>query len=84
MFTGIVSDIGEVTAAEPRAQGLARLTIACVYDAETIAIGAPRVAYPSGDNRPTLLSSSWYHSSNGRLVATTGAHPRQRFHSFDR
>ena len=40
MFTGIVSDIGEVIAVEPRAQGLARLTMACGYDAETIAIGA--------------------------------------------
>ena len=29
MFTGIVTDIGEVIAVEPRAQGLARLTIAC-------------------------------------------------------
>jgi riboflavin synthase len=40
MFTGIVTDIGEVTAVEPRAQGLARLTIACAYDADTIALGA--------------------------------------------
>ena len=31
MFTGIVTDIGEVIAVEPRAQGLARLTIACGY-----------------------------------------------------
>ena len=29
MFTGIISDIGEVIAVEPRAQGLTRLTIAC-------------------------------------------------------
>ena len=28
MFTGIVTDIGEVTAAEPRAEGLVRLRIA--------------------------------------------------------
>jgi riboflavin synthase len=40
MFTGIVTDIGEVIAVEPRAQGLARLKIACGYEAETIAIGA--------------------------------------------
>jgi riboflavin synthase len=40
MFTGIVSDIGEVVAVEPRAEGLARLKIACGYDPETIAIGA--------------------------------------------
>ena len=40
MFTGIVTDIGEVVAVEPRAQGLARLKIACGYDPNTIDIGA--------------------------------------------
>jgi riboflavin synthase len=40
MFTGIVTDIGEVIVVEPRAEGLARLTIACGYDAGTIALGA--------------------------------------------
>jgi riboflavin synthase len=40
MFTGIVTDIGEVVAVEPRAQGLKRLKVACGYDADTIAIGA--------------------------------------------
>jgi riboflavin synthase len=40
MFTGIVTDIGEVVAVERRAQGLARLKIACGYDPDTIAIGA--------------------------------------------
>jgi riboflavin synthase len=40
MFTGIVTDIGEVIAAEPRAEGLTRLRIACGYDPDTIAIGA--------------------------------------------
>ena len=40
MFTGIVNDIGEVVAVEPRAEGVARLKIACGYDPETIAIGA--------------------------------------------
>jgi riboflavin synthase len=40
MFTGIVSDIGEVIAVEPRAESLARLTIACSYDPDTIGIGA--------------------------------------------
>ena len=40
MFTGIVSDIGEVTAVEPRAEGLVRLRIASTYDPDTIAIGA--------------------------------------------
>jgi len=40
MFTGIVTDIGEVVALEPRADGLRRLTIACNYDRASIAIGA--------------------------------------------
>jgi riboflavin synthase len=40
MFTGIVTDIGEVAAVQPRAQGLWRLTIGCGYDASTIVEGA--------------------------------------------
>lgn len=40
MFTGIVTGIGEVIAAEKRAEGLTRLRIACGYDPDTIAIGA--------------------------------------------
>ena len=40
VFTGIVTDIGEVIAVEPRAEGLARLNIACGYDPDTIGIGA--------------------------------------------
>ena len=40
MFTGIVTDIGEVLDVEERAAGLRRLTIACAYDPASIAIGA--------------------------------------------
>jgi riboflavin synthase len=40
MFTGIVTDVGEVIASEERAEGLRRLTIACAHDRATIAIGA--------------------------------------------
>jgi riboflavin synthase len=40
MFTGIVTDIGEVIAADPRAEGLSRLKIACTYDRAGIADGA--------------------------------------------
>ena len=40
MFTGIVTDIGEVLAVEERAEGLRRLTIGCAYDHASIAIGA--------------------------------------------
>ncbi|MBV9561814.1 MAG: riboflavin synthase, partial [Bradyrhizobium sp.] len=41
MFTGIVTDIGEITALQPVAQGqLHRLRIICGYDQATIADGA--------------------------------------------
>jgi riboflavin synthase len=40
MFTGIVTDVGEVVAVEPRAEGLARLRIASGYDPDSIDIGA--------------------------------------------
>src|SRR5207253_818114 len=41
MFTGIVTDIGEITRLKPTAQGqLHRLRIACRYDRTTIADGA--------------------------------------------
>lgn len=40
MFTGIVTDTGEVLGVEERAEGLRRLTIACAYDPASIAIGA--------------------------------------------
>ncbi len=39
MFTGIVTDVGEVASVEPRG-GLRRLRIACSYDAEGIVLGA--------------------------------------------
>lgn len=40
MFTGIISDLGEVLEASQQADGLRRLTIACGYDVDTIDIGA--------------------------------------------
>ncbi len=40
MFTGIVTDVGEVLSVEPRAEGLRRLKIACSYAREGIALGA--------------------------------------------
>src|ERR1700728_3694789 len=40
MFTGIVTDLGEVLTVERRAEGLTRLTIGCGYDPASIAIGA--------------------------------------------
>jgi riboflavin synthase len=40
MFTGIVSDLGEVIDVEEKAEGLRRLRIACGYDPDSIDIGA--------------------------------------------
>src|SRR5476651_2456013 len=40
MFTGIVSDVGEVLAVKPRAEGLHRLKIACRYDRASLIEGA--------------------------------------------
>jgi riboflavin synthase len=40
VFTGIVSDLGEVIEVDERADGLRRLIIACGYDPGTIDIGA--------------------------------------------
>jgi riboflavin synthase len=40
MFTGIVTDIGEVMAVKPRGEGLHRLKIACRYDRASMADGA--------------------------------------------
>jgi riboflavin synthase len=40
MFTGIVTDVGEVIAVEPKAEGLRRLKIASAYPRDSIAIGA--------------------------------------------
>ena len=40
MFTGITTDVGEVVAAETRAEGLRRLRVACSYPRAGIAIGA--------------------------------------------
>ncbi len=40
MFTGIVTDMGEVLSVEPRAEGLARVRIACGYDVQAVPDGA--------------------------------------------
>jgi riboflavin synthase len=40
MFTGIVTDVGEVLSVEERALGLRRLAIGCRYDRASIAVGA--------------------------------------------
>ena len=41
MFTGIVSDVGEVREVTPRAEGLKRITIGCRYSRASL-VGAMR------------------------------------------
>ena len=49
MFTGIVTDVGEIASLKPVAQGqLHRMRIACRYDQKTIADGAS-IAEPAGE-----------------------------------
>jgi riboflavin synthase len=40
MFTGIISDLGEVLQVMEKSEGLRRLTIKCGYDPDTIDVGA--------------------------------------------
>ncbi|MGA8615429.1 MAG: riboflavin synthase [Xanthobacteraceae bacterium] len=40
MFTGIVSDLGDVVDVKKKAEGLRRVTVACGYDPDSIDIGA--------------------------------------------
>jgi riboflavin synthase len=40
MFTGIVTDVGEILSIEDRAEGLRQLVIGCAYDSASIDIGA--------------------------------------------
>ena len=40
MFTGITTDVAEVVAVRPQAEGLHRLRVACAYPRASIAIGA--------------------------------------------
>ena len=40
MFTGIVSDLGEILEVSEQAEGLRRIDIACGYDPDTIDVGA--------------------------------------------
>ncbi len=40
MFTGIISDLGEVIEVEEKSEGLRRIAVACGYDPDSIDIGA--------------------------------------------
>jgi riboflavin synthase len=84
MFTGLVTDVGEVLAVEDRAEGLRQLTIACGYDSATIAIGASiacagvcmtAVATGNSRNRDTFCvdaaAETLRHTTVGRWRAGT-------------
>lgn len=85
MFTGIVTDIGEITALTPTAQGqLHRLRIACRYDRATIADGASiacngvcLTVVASGVARDkTSLDKTWFEvdAAAETLAMTTAKH----------
>ena len=40
MFTGIVSDLGEIIEVQEKAENLRQLTIGCAYNPDSIEIGA--------------------------------------------
>ncbi len=40
MFTGITTDVGEIIAVRPQAEGLKRFRVACAYQRASIALGA--------------------------------------------
>ncbi len=48
MFTGIITDVGTVTAVERR-NDVHRITIDSAYDPATIAIASPRAVADQGD-----------------------------------
>jgi len=82
MFTGIVTDVGEITALTPTAQGsLHRLRIACGYDRASIADGA---SIASSGVCLTVVASgveqgrTWYEVDAGAetLALTTAKHWR--------
>lgn len=75
MFTGIVTDVGEVVAVEPRATGV-RLTIATAYEPEGIALGASIAcagACLTVVDRGRIGGSGWFavEASEETLAKTT-------------
>ena len=85
MFTGIVTDIGEITSLTPTAQGqLHRLRIACRYDRATIADGASiacngvclTVVASGVEHGKTSQSKTWFDvdAAAETLAMTTARH----------
>src|SRR5882757_1516856 len=73
MFTGIVTDIGEITSLKPVAQGqLHRMRIGCDYDQTTIADGASLTVVGSG----TADGKTWFDvdAAAETLGMTTAKH----------
>jgi riboflavin synthase len=85
MFTGIVTDIGEIVALTPTAQGqLHRLRIACSYDRATIADGASiacngvclTVVGSGMEEGKTSINKTWFDvdAAAETLAMTTARH----------
>jgi riboflavin synthase len=81
MFTGIITDIGEILAVSPRAEGLRRIKIACGYPGPSIieggsiaCAGACLTVVGSGEER----GRSWFavDAAAETLAVTTAAHWR--------
>ena len=69
MFTGIVTDVGEVLSVGPQAEGLRRLKIGTAYDPKTIAIGASIACSGVGvSSNPMVIQIVWPCSTGTRLV----------------
>ena len=77
MFTGIVTDVGEIAKLTPTAQGqLHRMRIACVYDQTTIADGAS-IACNGGQKASTSFPHRWSAYAHSAPVRQ-GSHATMR------
>jgi riboflavin synthase len=78
MFTGIISDVGEVLDVEEKAEGLRRIRIGCSYDPGTIDVGASIACSGiclSVIERGRTGNRSWFavHAAAETLSMTTAA-----------
>jgi riboflavin synthase len=90
MFTGIISDLGEVIDVEEKAEGLRRIAVACGYDPDTIDIGASMacsgicltvVERGRNGNRPTFAVDT---AAETLRMTTAGAWRRGTFLNIER
>lgn len=90
MFTGIVSDLGEVIDVNEKAEGLRRIKIACGYDPDSINVGASIacsgvcltvVARGRGGNRPYIAVDA---ATETLRLTTAGAWQRGTWLNLER